>query len=669
MGKQRVAHRLTNPKGNGGHPELLVCVDTETWPDPSDPDYQVLSLGWATFTPLGGGRERAREREFTTPAEFWDLVEYVTQPKRILWVVGANIFFDMRVLEWESQLTTRGWEFTHALFPDPNGPFLITARRDGHTIKLANLSNWWGIQKLATIGKSIGFEKEGVDPTQARFNPASWLPDDRAELSQYCRQDTLIVQRAMEIYIRFCRSNNLGPFAVTLAGQAFTAWRHRFLDEDVFVHDNVKALSLERDAYNGGLTDCWYTQPIEPPPGEYIYHDDVNSLYPSIMRGHAYPVGLISHMPQNQIAVTYDHPVASAAERVSYLHKMAHDKLVIARVVVDTTLSELGEREQAMLPKVYQDRLCYPIGQFETPACTPELVKALDAGIVVDVLEMAVYQSSDTLFDSYVEFFYGERERLKAIGNEPFRAVCKLFMNALYGKFGQRNYEWSPSAEHYLTESGIETFYDYDTGEAVRVRRIGQLSEVRSHEKKEAYNSVPAIAAHTTAYARSILLGLRAAAGYDHTYYGDTDSVVIDSVGHARLNRLGLLDEHKLGGLKLEHRYTWAHFPAPKCYRTVTDTGESYEKKKGIRQEAKVLSPDVFQQVQFQGAAGALRDGNLNRAKITKIVKRLSLTYNKGTNSPEGWTRPHVLTYNHLQDPSQEDPPRPHPRGVDIKQS
>ena len=46
----------------------------------------------------------------------------------------------------------------------------------------------------------------------------------------------------MQEYIAFIDEHKLGAFQITQAAQSFTAYRHRFMQEPIFIDDNEKAL-------------------------------------------------------------------------------------------------------------------------------------------------------------------------------------------------------------------------------------------------------------------------------------------------------------------------------------------------------------------------------------------------------------------------------------------
>jgi len=88
-------------------------------------------------------------------------------------------------------------------------------------------------------------------------------------------------------------------------------------------------------------------------------------------------------------------------------------------------------------------------------------------------------------------------------------------LNSLYGKFGQRSEEWQ-----YVTDDPTRTYdwwqeYDVNERRIYTYRCINHRVEV-SVGYREGYNSMVAIAAEVTAYARMMLWELIKVAGRDN---------------------------------------------------------------------------------------------------------------------------------------------------------
>ena len=86
-----------------------------------------------------------------------------------------------------------------------------------------------------------------------------------------------------------------------------------------------------------------------------------------------------------------------------------------------------------------------------------------------------------------------------------------------------------------------------------------------------------------TAYARARLSKFEFIAGFDSFFYADTDSLVVSEAGYRRLEEKKMMDNIKLGKLKVEHRMNMFHALSPKCYVFHDiDTHKTEAKSKGV---------------------------------------------------------------------------------------
>ena len=67
--------------------------------------------------------------------------------------------------------------------------------------------------------------------------------------------------------------------------------------------------------------------------------------------------------------------------------------------------------------------------------------------------------------------------------------------------------------------------------------------------------------------------------------YTDTDSIVVEAEGFKKLleNPNSIIDDNKLGSLKVEHKLGYFKAVSPKCYMMISADGKSYDLKiKGV---------------------------------------------------------------------------------------
>jgi hypothetical protein len=595
----------------GGFPTDVVFVDTETYPSPDDPTRQLLDFGCAEH--WRDGTLRA-ELTFENAHQLWDWVERRALAKHRLWVYAHNMSgFDFMVLQGEREWKERGWETTATIVPRP---FLYRVRRDGRTINICDSLNIYsqpGMSALADLGRMLGFPK-GTDPG---------VTAPRAERVTYCQRDVEILRRAMFTWWDFCADLDFGYCAFTTAGQAMNAFRHRFMGDEVPIIDHrPRAAALERLAYCGGRTDAMYVGAFT----EHVDAYDVNSMYPYVMRDRLYPVELVT-MNRH-----YNATVDDIRDRI------AQGFGCIATVRIRTT--------EPLYPRK-GERLYFPVGEFVTTLCTESLSRALSRGDLISIEGDVAYYRMAPLFRGWVDELYALRMRYRSEGNDVYDRLCKLIMNALYGKFGQMTPDWTDidmsnsavrDALVTMRDMGLATLRVVAEGSApVNLRIIGERAEQQT-ERTEAYNAMCAVAAHVTDYARNWLWEFVHTAGAVNVLYVDTDSLYVNAIGSARLRGLVSND---LGALKLERSS-----PEGMIIHGVKDyvIGDII-KRKGVRKSAVELEPGVFVQDRFRGFLGAMRAGQLDVMIVGPTMKRLKRSYLKGIPPPGGVgrTSPFVL--------------------------
>ena len=446
------------------------------------------------------------------------------------------------------------------------------------------------------------------------------ISDD--ELMPYCKQDTQVVVEIVKGHIKFIRDNDLGTVQPTIAGQAFGAFRHRFMPREhpLLVHHRPKLIGLELDSYKGGRTEALQLGEIED-----VYILDVNSMYPSVMHTNPYPI-----VPKCKS------PIHINSE---YLPPSFEDDFIISKCRIHLEEPCIGIHRES------DGKLCFPTGNIITTLTAPE-ISYLDnnpeVGYVDRYLTVAPYEWCNNLFTSYVDFFYN----LKKNALTPVEAQeSKLFLNSLYGKFGQRTH---PAIEELgtadeektilqgMNDLGLSVLYEHGkayirTGDRILVKDSVTPGEVSP-------NAMPRIAAAVTSYSRLSLWEVMKTAGLERVYYCDTDSIMTDQEGLKRCAAAGFLDESRLGALKWEGPYT-IDFISPKHYGINT----YHWKNKGIRKNAKQLSPNSWEQDSFKTGMSRYREGVMDGVKVEKIIKTCKDIVDKGTVTKSGRVIPLVF--------------------------
>jgi len=594
MGERR--YHILKANTSTARPTDHLFVDIESRLEPQDDNTTIhrLWFGWCCYWQRrGGGRsDTVKYQRFETVTEWWDIVEAHTQRKRTLHLVSHNVNYDFGVLDVFNELEARGFALTNIYLGGMTA--IVTWKRGDEKILILDNANWFPTS-LAALGESVGYEKLDVDPLTATL----------AEVDPYCRRDVEIIHKAWEAYYDFLDQHDLGKWGRTIPSQSFNAYRHRFMVRQIHIHNDAPTLCLERQSYHGGRTSVFRQGVLVDGPYYYV---DVNSMYPYVMSAHPFPVRA--------------HAIRTSPS-VSHLRQALDKYQVIADVTINTT--------EPVFPVMRKGRAIHPVGLFRTTLSTPELRYAAENSSIVACHSLVRYTAA-TIFRDYVTEFYDLKRQYKAECNPTYYMMVKLFLNSLYGKFGQRAGGMEQIEDIDPAYCVSLRWINHDTGEVTTLYRFGSTYWIQTRGG-EAYNSFPAIAAHVTAYARMLLWRLMKKAGDAHYFYCDTDSLIVDRVGYDRL--ADELHDDRLGALKVEHVADSVTIRAPKCYSFGPMT-----KRKGVPKKATQTGANRWEYDQFPSFRSQARWAKGVPFHTTRTHRTLTYDIADGTVGPDGWVTP-----------------------------
>lgn len=565
----RVPH-IIKPNASGASPQTWIVLDTETLPVQLEPKrwQHVYRLSVSALWK----RERANRADSTEILRFTDAREQVRfaadtpHNKERVGVAAHNMDYDAQVLDVHCRLRESGYRLTRATID--RGKWVQRWQRGGkaeglpsRTLLWLDLGNFFPIP-LRELASWLGMSKWSMPDYDA--------PDE--DWFRYCEQDVRIELQALKEWLAFCDENDLGYFAPTIAGQAFNAFRHRFMEHKIYVHVHPDVQAIEAASYFGGRCQEFFRG--RAPKRKYA-HVDVNSMYASVMADNEFPVKQVGHygpMTPTQLA-----------QLLTRFH-------AVARVQIDTDVPAFPLRSTP--------RTLYPIGSFVTSLPTPELLLAIEYGYLRDVEEVVTYEHAP-IFQSYVAHFWNHRLEAKMRGDTWASKNDKNFLTSLYGKFGQRIVTSELLATEVDHRDEIWTEYDADDGTWYEYRSLAGRIE-RRVRKVYGRDTLIAIPAHVTSYARVKLWRLMVEAGIGNVLYVDTDSLIVHREALDRLWHY--VESEALGGLRLIGQTETLYIRAPKWYRFGHKT-----KRAGISWAAKAVDWDKFEQDDFRNLKWALR--------------------------------------------------------------
>lgn len=616
-------------------PNFCIYFDTESNVAPSQDDPGTLEhtpyLLCATFcrydTKAPGTKRIYAEDDGTPPGNpkfwegadlskyqrlrfFWSDVDNFVKPGKSVTIYAHNVGYDINVTHAIDHLVRLGYVVTSVF---DKGSYIMKMVNESNpkrkkTITFLGTGNYFP-GSLDKIAKTFGFpEKIAYNFEKGNFLDA--IP--------YCQRDVEICQVAMEGFRKLLTDYDLGPMRPTIAGQAFATFSYKFMDPDkpIFIHDNEKATTLERKSYHGGRVECFK---IGHFTGEF-FKLDVNSMYPSAMIANKFPTKLKIYRKR------------ATLRQLRNFIKRGYG-----------CIAEVKIRESTKAPHIpYQGetKLFFPGGEFTVTLATPELIYCLKKGIILDVGEICVYEM-DYIFKDYVEFFYGMRDKAKQDNDTMLSNMFKLFLNSLYGKFGQRSDNWTLVGLCDPTTYKIEVECRTD-GTRKTVKYLGG-SIFEQEPPTEAYNAFCAIASHVTSYARQMLADFMEIAGRDNIYYCDTDSLFTNELAYQRISAAGGININDLGKLKLESKHSDMWLFGAKDYSL-----DGKVTLKGIgKNDLKLFNPKTQQYeyhcMQWPKQNGLLRKGGYKKYATITIVKHLKRKYKGGLIQRDGTVTPYIL--------------------------
>ena len=355
---------------------------------------------------------------------------------------------------------------------------------------------------------------------------------------EYIKNDVKIVAMALKVLF------DEGLTNITSASNALKDFRKCY--KEARFNELFPCLPYEidkdiRQAYKGGFT---YLNPIykekDVGEGEVL---DVNSLYPSRMRYELLPVGN---------ALPFDGKYEKDEEYPLYIQMI-------------TCSFEIKEN---MIPTI-QIKGSYFLDNEYLTSSNGDLVTLVLSNIDLDlflehynVYELEYirgykFKGMYGLFDKYIDKWIERKNKATIEGNKGQRALSKLMLNSLYGKFAMAKEMQCKQPR-----------YNYDTEMIEYV-----LSDIEMVD-----GLYLPIGIFITAYARNITIRTSQAIknysiekyGKDMYCYSDTDSVHT-LLPIEELTKFCEIDDVKLGAWKHESHFTKARFIRQKCYLEMID--------------------------------------------------------------------------------------------------
>jgi hypothetical protein len=573
--------------------------DSEAKIEPVD-DYekQTFWLAWTCYLYNRSGKKDYQHKylEWKDSNSLCEYIENHSYSKKPLYLFAHNIFYDLQLSGFFRYFTKAAWilDFVYEAGLD----YILCCHKGDRKIKCISTTNYFP-EGLKSLGKATGMEKGKVD----------FHHETETNISKYCRKDTEILTNIVLSWFDFITIHNLGKFSYTRASQAFNGFRHRFMEQKIYIPKQKHLREFEQQAYYGARTECFRIGEFK---GKQFSYLDFNSLYPHVMKSKKYPVKAVS------IEENPDIPsIIPLLGRYCFLAE--------CEVITDIPI----------YPIKYRGKLIFPIGRLKVFLCTEGLTQAIRRNHLIRIIKIVVYEQAD-IFSKYVDYWYKYKLQYKRDKNEIYYKIVKLLLNSLYGKFGmfvpitleRKTIEF----DGYFREIA---FHSETKERGIHTKLMNR--DIWQFGRKLSGTSFCAISSHVTEYGRFLLWNMIERVGMKNVYYVDTDSIVIPSKKVRRLRKH--IDDEKLGYLSLEKEFDYMKLLAPKDYIM----GKEH-RLKGVPRNAEYIGNETYRFPVFLSQKSHMREQIKDYYKVKYVEKTISHTYSKGIVEPDGRVTPFVFT-------------------------
>jgi hypothetical protein len=476
-------------------PERFVILDCESdRVRNSEGEVQSWSLAVCRFiTWQKTGQIQLSQSRYSDPMEMWSAVSDFTRTGRRTVLYAHNLNYDLRISQALSLLPKLGWQMKDIRL-DGRGSWSKWSRERA-SLNLCDSASIFpvSLQQLAT---TLGMTKLPLPPSS-----------QRERLFKRCETDVEILSTAIIQYVTWLRTGVAGNWQMTGASQSWSHWRHSHYTHPILVHDNDEALAAERAAMHSGRCEAWRW-------GKHAkstwYEYDWQNSYPRIARDSLLPTKLLGTV------------TAPSAESLDVL---CRKYAVLADCEVTTDVP--------CVPAQSDGRTLWPVGKFRTTLWDPEISLLREHDATIRVHRAWLYKREPALKD-WAEWILSSLHSHNSPMELWQKLILKHWSRALIGRFGMRYQAWEPFGTAPDSRVYMSQLANSDNGSLTELMQVG-TQIFTSGEQQEIDDGCPQITGYIMSEARAKLWRVSQQVGPENVFYMDTDSLVVNSAGHDRI--------------------------------------------------------------------------------------------------------------------------------------
>ena len=523
-----------------------------------------------------------------TPEDLWRWVADVCDGGGRTVLVAHNLGYDLRIAQAFHWLPRLGFDLQH-LRTDHGAASASWAGPRGQLLMTDSLA--WLPVSLAAIGDLLGIKKPDL-PEEADGDEAWWTR---------CEADVRILREAWLHLVDWVDLDDLGAWRASGAGQAWNHWRHRHYTHRVLALHVPAVRDAERESIYAGRCEAWRWGN----PGRGPWDDWDHSL--------AYA----------RVCAEIDLPVRyrltrRAGTRRAWIRDRERYE-VLALVDIETDVP--------VVPTLHEGRRVWPVGRFRSWLWAAEVDLLEQAGGTAVPVMWHCYDGAPAL-RSWALWAIDVVEGPGAHERPLERLAVKHWTRALPGRFGARYADWERYGDAKHGDGALTVHLDPESGRRYRVLDLagGAIAE---GEPLDVPDSAPAVLSRITAECRIRLWRAMTTAGLDSIAYVDTDGLIVDREGSARLRDAGL------PGLRRKARYKVLRVYGPRQF-----VADEKLKAAGIPKGAVYLGGGRWGGDVWESLPAALATGRPGEVRIRERVWNLAGTDERRIHLPGGETDP-----------------------------
>lgn len=538
------------------------------------------------------GAWTASRRGYVDHEVMWsDIAKWANQSGlTFLWV--HDLQWTARVTHMLAVLPALGWKLD-AFALNPGASWMVW-RRKRHTLKVADVLSVWphGIERIGAwfgLGRT---ERPGHDGSDMAWS--SWITQTRE-----------ILVAAVNEYLAWIVSNELGTLAVTGNAQAWKAFRRRFLVYGVSCHAEPDLREMERRAMWTGRAEAHWRGSLLR---EVVDEWDFSMAHNEIVRTHAVPV-----IP--------DRPLLPTAALGALLTDTRYTML--AEVEIETSVP--------CVPTQVRDGIAWPTGKFVTTLWGPELGLALEFADRVRLVRGWSYRVEPVL-RGWADWVACHMDADDGCVPAWQKDILKRWSNTLIGRFGMRYPKWRKVGASRHSTVSVATLNDGTGAELGSLVQIGtDLWEECGWT--EPHDSAPMITGYVMSAMRAKLFRLMTAMPQGSLLYVDTDSVLAPDGARRSMQRLARRPE--FAGLRLKRSWDGLSIYGPRQLVTGEEVRVS-----GLPKTAQRLGRAEFEGEVTESLLEALRAGHPGAVHSVARQWEIAGIDTRRAGTGFGWTRP-----------------------------